>query len=451
VIELHERASGIQLLDEIYLDEISGCTAREARIAERSASIGTVVKIARSVADCRSVKDTYASAAFGKYLPKESPGRPYAIDPDRAQSEIDRANRLKSNFLAAANHELRQPVQAMALLLPSIERQVATNPQAIKTVDMMRQALSGLNGLLGAMLEISYLDADLIKPSIQTIDVGALLRHLSTEYAEKASLLGLRFRVFAPQAFALSDCYLLETTLRYLIENALHFTSRGGVLVGLRRRGERIRIDVVDTGVGVPTERQSEIFEEFVQLENPVRQNEKGLGLGLAIASRQAALLGSNIEIRSRPGRGLRFSLWMAATPALNGFDRADKVDREGRLRVLIVEDDPILRFSLESLAEDCGFDALAAADGDDALEQAVSAEMRFDAILTDYRMGPGMNGVQLVKEIERRACRRFPALILTGETTEASLTDVAESGIDLAHKPINEEVLREKVSMMLA
>jgi CheY-like chemotaxis protein len=117
---------------------------------------------------------------------------------------------------------------------------------------------------------------------------------------------------------------------------------------------------------------------------------------------------------------------------------------------VLIVEDDAILRFSLEALAEVWGVDALAAADGADAMERAVGADMRIDAIITDYRMGPGMNGVQLIKEIERRAGRRFPALILTGET-EASLTEIAKSGIDLAHKPISEEDLREKVCMMLA
>jgi DNA-binding response OmpR family regulator len=146
-----------------------------------------------------------------------------------------------------------------------------------------------------------------------------------------------------------------------------------------------------------------------------------------------------------------RVALCTPEPPATGRFDHADRAGGEGRVRVLIVEDDAILRFSLEALAEVWGYDALAAADGEDALEQAVGADMRFDAIITDYRMGPGMNGVELVKEMERRAGRRFPALILTSETTEASLTDIAESGIDLAHKPISEEELRGKVSLMLA
>jgi DNA-binding response OmpR family regulator len=141
----------------------------------------------------------------------------------------------------------------------------------------------------------------------------------------------------------------------------------------------------------------------------------------------------------------------MPETPATGAFNHTDRAGAQGRIRVLIVEDDAILRFSLEALAEVWGFDALGAADAEDAMEQAVGADMRIDAIITDYRMGPGMNGVQFVKEIERRAGRRFPALILTGETTESSLTDIANSGIDLAHKPISEEELREKVSMMLA
>jgi CheY-like chemotaxis protein len=344
-------------------------------------------------------------------------------------------------------------VQALALLLPSLERNVATNPHTVKTIDMMRQALDGFNHLLGAMREISYLDAELIKPSMRPIDVGALLRGLSSEYSEKASLLGLRFRVFAPSAFASADAHLLETTIRHLIENALRFTPNGGVLVGIRRRDERIRIDVVDTGVGVPTERQSEIFEEFVQLENPGRKREMGLGLGLAIASRQAALLGSSIEIYSRPEKGARFSLSLPGIPVSNSVDHRESADggAEGRIRVLIVEDDPILRFSLETLADDWGFDALTAADGEDALAQAVGKEMHIDAILTDYRMGRGMNGVELVKEIERRVGRRCPALILTGETNEASLTDIAKSGIDLAHKPIAPEALRERLSSLLS
>jgi CheY-like chemotaxis protein/anti-sigma regulatory factor (Ser/Thr protein kinase) len=423
-----------QDFDELLLDE-GDCIPEAGFVAEKSAKAAKVARIARGNAD-RESGMAYACDAFGKYIPRKPPGRPYEIDID-ARSEGARANRLKSNFLAAASYELRQPVQALALLLPSIEREVATNPRANKTIAMMRQALGGLNGLLGGMLEISYLDADLIKPAMKTVDVGALLRRLSTEYAEKASLLGLRFRVFAPEAFAISDSYLLEKTLRCLIENALRFTSSGGVLVGLRRQCGRIRIDVIDTGFGVPTGRQSEIFEEFVHFETPDQQSEKGLGLGLAIASRHAALLGAEIKLRSRVGKGSIFSLRMPKSATLDCRDAGGKA--------LIVADDAILRFALENLVEQWGFETCAAADADEALEHAEN--MNFDVVITDSQIGRGMTGVQMVRELERRAGRRFPALILTGETNEEALMEIVASGLDVAHKPISPDDLQRRFS----
>ncbi|WP_296711177.1 hybrid sensor histidine kinase/response regulator [Rhodoblastus sp.] len=435
-----------QVFDEMLLDEGDDFAARATIVAERNANAGAVARSARGHAD-REPAMAYACDAFGKYIPRKPPGRANAIDPDEVRSEVARARKLKSNFLASASYELRQPAQALALLLPSIERQVATNPRAHKTIDMMRQAVDGLNGLLGAMLEISYLDADLIKPSMKTVDVGALLRRLSTEYAEKASLLGLRFRVFAPEAFAISDSHLLEKTLRRLIENALRFTSSGGVLVGLRRRCGRIRIDVIDTGVGVPTGRQSEIFEEFVHFETPGQQSEKGLGLGLAIASRHAALLGADIKLRSRLGKGSRFSLWLPKSAAPDCFGYIEGAGGKGRSRVLIVENDAILRFALESLVEQWGYEACAAADADEAFKRGENDDMRFDLVITDYDIGNGSTGVQMVKELERRAGRRFPALVLMGETDEEALTDIVASGIDVAHKPISPDDLQRRFS----
>lgn len=440
-----------QFLDEMSLDVGGIFGARAPRIAERSASVGAIARPERSNVDRRSSGEACASDVFGKHVPKKLPGCVCAIDSGSAQSELDRVNKLKSNFLVAASRELGRPMHALALLLPSIERHIATNPRAIKTIDVMQQAIGGLNGLLGAMLEIFYLDADLIKPRLQTVDVGVMLRRLSTRYAEKASLLGPQFRAFAPQAFAFSDSYLLKTTLCCLIENALRFTSSGGVLVGVRRRDDGVRIDVIDTGVGVPTERQSEIFEEFVQFENPDRRNEKGAGLGLAIASRQATLLGASIEIRSHPGRGSRFSLWLPTNSATGNFDQTDKVDGEGPLRVLIVEDDAILRFGLERLVEQWGYDTFAATDAEDALKHLADDQMCFDAIITDYHLGSCMTGVQMVKELERRAGRRFPALILTGGTGEESLVEIAASGIAVAHKPVSAEELEFRFSKLLS
>ena len=238
-----------------------------------------------------------------------------------AKSEAEHANRAKSKFLASASHDLRQPVQSLVLLLSLIERQVQANPRAIETARMMKQALGGLNGLLTAILDISRLDAGVVEPSIENVDLPALLGRLAGEYAAKAADKGLELRIsprglHAPPLHASADPALLERALRNLVENALRYTSSGGVLIGLRRRGPRVRIDVVDTGIGVPAEKHGEIFDEFVQLNNPGRDLSKGLGLGLAIVARLAALMNGKIEVNSHFARGSRFSLSLPCAKA---------------------------------------------------------------------------------------------------------------------------------------
>ena len=192
-----------------------------------------------------------------------------------AKSEAERADQAKSKFLAAASHDLRQPVQALILYLAMIGRQVRDLPKATEAVKRMQAALDGLSNLLTAILDISRLDAGVIAPRLDFVDLGGMLDRLAAEYAAKAAQRGLEFRVAAREIFVRADEMLLERALRNLIENALRYTPRGGVLVGPRRRGDRVRIDVIDTGVGVAPERKDEIFMEFVQLDNPGRDMKK--------------------------------------------------------------------------------------------------------------------------------------------------------------------------------
>jgi len=215
----------------------------------------------------------------------------------QAKIEAERANQAKSKFLAATSHDLRQPVQSLVLLLSLLERQVASHSKAAETVNMMKAAMSGLNRLLNAVLDISRLDAGVVVPITEFVDLGALVSRLATEYTPKAADKGLQFRAERRRLCANTDPNLLERALRNLIENALRCTTEGGVLVGTRRRGEFVRIDVVDTGVGIPADKQTEIFEEFHQLHNPGRDLGLGLGLGLAIVARLAELLGARVEV----------------------------------------------------------------------------------------------------------------------------------------------------------
>lgn len=367
-----------------------------------------------------------------------------------ATLEAERANRAKSKFLASASHDLRQPVQSLVLLLALIERQVATNPKALDTARMMKQALGGLNGLLTAILDISRLDAGVITPNIDAIDLRAMLERLASEYGAKAADKGLDLRVQPRSLYALADPALLERALRNLIENAIRYTPAGGVLIGLRRRGSQVRIDVVDTGIGVPAEKQHEIFDEFIQLNNPGRDLAKGLGLGLAIVARLAALLDAQVEVRSRVGRGSRFSLSLPAAEACTAVETAPAQLEDPRGRILIIEDNLILRRGLENIARKWGCKTLAASSGEEALEVASARRWRFDAVISDYRLGAGLNGVEASKELARRSGRDFPTLILTGDTATEHIAEIAASGFELLHKPVSAEQLRRKLSRLL-
>jgi signal transduction histidine kinase len=203
---------------------------------------------------------------------------------------------------------------------PDVHRQLMrTNEGLEKTVDertarlgnsgtvaMMGRALGGLNGLMTAILDISRLDAGVIEPAIEIVDIGVLLARLAVEYRAKAASEGLELRVIARDFCVRTDKALFERAVRNLIENALRYAQQRGVLVGMRRRGDQVRIDVVDTGIGTAEEKQTEIFDEFHQFDNPRRDLVQGLGLGLAIVARLAAILGMKIDVASRPGRGSR-------------------------------------------------------------------------------------------------------------------------------------------------
>ena len=368
-----------------------------------------------------------------------------------AKAAAERANVSKSRFLAAASHDLRQPVQTLVLLLALIERQVKENPKAVETARKMTRALGGLNGLLTAILDISRLDAGVVRAAPEAIDLDDLLGRLTAEFGLQAEAKGLRLRVAPTSLHTFADPSLLERALRNLVDNALRYTQEGAVLIGVRRRRGRIRLDVLDTGIGVDEDRRADIFEEFVQVGNPGRDLGRGLGLGLAIVARLAALMGAEIEVDSRVGRGSRFSLYL---PRQAAAARTKSVAREvwdAGGRVMIVEDNAILRGSLEGVIQEWGYDTIVAATGDDALERAERAKWRFGAVVSDHRLGAGLTGVELAREMNRRARRVFPTLILTGDTDKQQIAEIMSSGLPMLHKPVAAEALREKLAALLS
>ncbi len=367
-----------------------------------------------------------------------------------AKAEAERAYQAKSKFLAAASHDLRQPVQSLVLQMGLAERQIADNPRALETLGRMRGSLEGLNSLLTAILDISWFDAG-VEAEPEAVDLRALIHRLAIEFKPKADGLGLTLRVAPRELWAMADPALLERALRNLIDNALRYTPTGGVLLGLRRRGGRVRIDVIDTGIGVPDLKREDIFEEFVQIHNPGRQLGQGLGLGLAIVARIAKVIGAAIEVSSKENRGSRFSLTLPAAEAatsVRGASADDPQDPGGR--VLIVEDNLIVRHALEALLADWGYETVAAADGEHALALAEKDGWRFGCIVTDQRLGAGLSGVETAKEILRRSGRALPALVLTGDTARENIAEIRASGFEVIHKPIASEPLRRTLAHMM-
>jgi PAS domain S-box-containing protein len=367
-----------------------------------------------------------------------------------AKAEADRTSLAKSKFIAAASHDLRQPVQSLTLLLSAMERLVADKPKAVNLVNLAKASMASLSSLLTGILDISRLDAGVVAPVMASVDLGELIDQMAREYAPRAEADGLVLR-HAPRALrARTDVALLERILRNLIENALRYTAKGGVLIGVRQRGRWVRLDVIDTGIGIAAEYQTEIFEEFRQLNNPARDSSKGLGLGLAIVSRLARLIDSEVQVASRLDHGTRFSLLLplelSAPPSVGAAPAFD----EAGGRILIIEDNSGIRQAYEIMLKDWGYETLSAASGEEALDCAAQAKWEFDAIIADHRLGPGLTGNVAAEEIARRAGRSFPTMLVTGDTAEERLTEVSSCGFAILHKPVEADDLRRTLAALL-
>jgi CheY-like chemotaxis protein len=217
----------------------------------------------------------------------------------------------------------------------------------------------------------------------------------------------------------------------------------------LRQRGDKVRLDVIDTGIGVPADQQAEIFEEFRQLNNPARDSTLGLGLGLAIVSRLARLIGAEVQVSSRLEHGSRFSLILP-------LDRTDEVALPAKSapddpggRILLIEDNAIVRQGYQLLLTLWGYEILAVATGEAALERGALENWRFDAVVADHRLGPGLTGTAAAAEIARRAGRKIPTVIVTGDTGEERLAEVSRSGFAMLHKPVPADVLRQMLASL--
>lgn len=374
----------------------------------------------------------------------------------RAHTEAERANRAKSRFLAAASHDLRQPLQAMNLFVAALKASVR-DEEALNIVASIQESLRATDDLLDALLDVSRLDAGVLQPRLRNFSIADLTERLETEFASQAAAKNLALRVVVSSAVVRSDPVLLDRILRNLLSNAVRYTERGRILLGCRRRGAALRIEVWDTGAGIPADKREAIFEEFYQLENPGRDRTRGLGLGLAIVDRLARLLGHRVTVRSTPGKGSSF----AVEVPLGGHEPEGQVMRSiaatarpgglNGVTILAIEDEPVQLNAMKQLFTGWGCEVVPAASTAEALTRVVELKRMPDVIVADYRLRDEMNGVQAIMTLRAGLGRTIPGIILTGDTEPARLREAKASGFELLHKPVDVDRLFEVLSRATA
>jgi signal transduction histidine kinase len=365
-----------------------------------------------------------------------------------ARAEAERATRSKSRFLSAANHDLRQPFQAIHLFLHLLQSKV-NDPSQQSLVTRIQEAVQSGETLLTSLLELSSLEAGNVRPAVVQVPVSDVLEKLIREFDSPAVAKGLRLRFMQCSAVVTTDPALLERMLRHLIGNAIRFTAKGSVMVGCRRRGNRVRIEVWDTGYGIPEDRQAAIFEEFTQIPGPgSRDRGRGLGLGLAIVERIANLLGHSIEVRSVFGKGSVFSVTLPAyreVPQATGNSTAPA-------SVLVIEDDPVQLMAIRSVLESWDCRVLSASSGARALASiGMKGQPAPDLVMAELRLNGGHSGLQILSDIRRQLEREVPAILMTSDSARERTTELTGADVSVLVKPFGPEHLRNAMEAMLA
>lgn len=364
----------------------------------------------------------------------------------QAKEAADRANETKTRFLAAASHDLRQPLSSALLFLESIQ-DAALAGLDLDYLNKARVALASLSNLLDTLLDVARLDSGGIEPHYAVFPISAVLDRLVPEFASVARSAGLELKYLPSSAWVRSDMHLLETVLRNLISNAIRYSPRGRVLVGCRRRREGLAISVYDTGIGIEREHLEAIFSAYYQIPSGKRGRTAGIGLGLSIVQRISRLLSLERLVRSAPGRG---SLFGVVVPYGRPKRRARPT--EGRvagraarpsLAIAVIDDDPGVRQGLAATLAKWGHRPIAAATATDAVVQFIGADLSPDFIISDYHLAGGIKGDAAIEEVRREFDRAPAAAIMTSDPDPRLHATAREKGLELLAKPLSLPALR--------
>jgi signal transduction histidine kinase/CheY-like chemotaxis protein len=365
----------------------------------------------------------------------------------------ERANQAKSRFLAAASHDLRQPLHALSLFVAALKAR-NQQPETQSLIDNIEASTAAMELLFNALLDISRLDAGTIEAHPVHFPLRKMIDDLDKQFSALAAEKHLRLRFRPCDATLYSDPLLIERILANLIANAIRYTDDGGILVACRRRGRLMRLSVIDTGRGIPLDQQESVFHEFVQLHNPARDRSKGLGLGLAIVSRLGRLLGHRVDLRSRPGHGSVFSIdvpcgdALMIQPVLNTGNTPGQIPADAL--VLLVDDETAILRGMAELFDNWNIDLVTAHSAAEAEQWLATIGRVPDVIVSDYRLPDDTDGIAVITRMQQLFGQDIPAIVVTGDTAPDTILRITRAGFPLLHKPLRPAKLRALLTHLI-
>jgi len=373
---------------------------------------------------------------------------------DLARQEAENANRAKTQFFAAASHDLRQPLHAMGLFASALAQKIR-DPEVTGVIASINASVQALEALFNELLDISKIDSGVIEPNLTHFPLEEVFGALRDEFAAEAQAKGLRLAVSSSDHIVLSDAVLLERITRNLLSNAIRYTSVGEVALSARPAGGKVRIEVRDTGAGILEQDRERIFEEFYQIGNPGRTSKRGLGLGLSIVQRLCGLLGYTISVDSEYGKGSTFSFEvpLGATPAPRvTAPRAltARTDLSGKL-IVVIDDEAAIVDGMKVLLTGLGAEVIGSLTGDDVINAVHAKERLPDLIIADYRLDGSVTGIDVVERLREALEPEIPAILVTGSTTPETIAEAEKRHLEVLLKPVLPDRLREAIDRRLA
>ncbi len=373
---------------------------------------------------------------------------------EQQKNIAEQANVAKSRFLAAASHDLRQPVHALGMFVSALRGQTM-DAEAERLVEHLDGSVEALDSLFVALLDISRLDAGIVQSQLESFPVQPMLERICADHAGEAAAKGIRLVLHPCAAIVHSDAVLVERIVRNIVSNAVRYTRSGRVVVGCRRRGGRLNIQVWDTGRGIAREQQERVFEEFYQLDNPERDRAKGLGLGLAIVKRLSLLLHCPVTLVSEPGKGSVFRIAVPLSQAVVPSNESPPLEALPKAAagglILVVDDELAIQEAMRSLLAGWGYEPIVAGSCEQMLERIADCATRPDLIICDYRLRGAENGIDTILRLQSEFNAEIPAMLITGDTAPDRLKEAQESGFLLLHKPVPRGKLRAAIGNLMS